>query len=239
MDNSAKSRILVCLGLGLIITFVGLASAQAGLFDIFKIFKGHKSKQTAVPKQSLLVFPFDQAEGMNVPDNYGSEIVAYLRTMLAGNPKYAVFLFSEKLSPIRRGKEDTSLKTEGLKPPFSEGGPNALVLARLCAADFYLVGSVDAFDYDAAAKVAQMTLSCELVNGKTGKSLGTYVVTGKADESSKASGEDEYRAVAAGKAVDALKGQMLPDPKPEAQEAKAPAPEAADSASPPPAEPGK
>jgi len=244
MVNSAKSRIFACLGLSLIVVFVGLASAHAGLFDIFK-FKGHKTKQVAVPRRSLLVFPFDQEGVKSVPEKYGTEVAAYLRTMLAGNPKYAVFLFSDRLSPIRRGLgESPGLKAADIAGPFSEDKVNALKLARLCAADYLLVGSVDAFQYDPSAKVAQMTLSGELVDTKTGKSMGTYVVTGKADESSKASGEDEYRAVAAGKAVDALKEQILPAPAPKAEEAKAPVPEASapGTAAPtntPPAEPDK
>lgn len=236
MVYSAKSRILACIGLSLIITCAGLASAHAGLFDIFR---GHRGRQATVPKHSLLVFPFDQTGLVTVPENYGSEVAAYLRTMLAGNPKYSVFLFSDKLSPIRRGKEDTSLKTPDYTTPFSEDKSKALKLAQLCAANFYLVGSIDAFEYNPSTKVAQLTLSGELVDAKTGKSLGTYVVTGKADESSKASSEDEYRAVAAGKAVEALKDQILPTANPKAEEAKTPAPEAPTSEVSAPAEPGK
>ena len=220
MMKVGKSRVWTYLGLTLIIGLVAATAADAWLFGLFK---SRRKSEPPVPKLSLVVFPFDQESTADVPDDYGRELASYLRTVLLGNPKYAVFLYSQRLSPIRRGSDDNSLKTTDVSPPFSEDKAKPLKLARTLAADFYVVGMVDDYQFDAAQKVARMTLSAELVNGKTGKLMGKFVVAGKADETSKATDEDEYRAVAAGKAVEALRDQVLPQPEAQTKPAEPPA----------------
>ena len=214
MMKVGNRRVWAYLGSILIVALLGATAADAGLFGLFG---SRKKKAPAIPRVSLVVFPFDQESAVDVPEGYGREVASYLRTVLVGNAKYAVFLYSDRLSPIRRGYDDTSLKTTDISPPFSEDKAKALMLAQTLAADFYLVGMVDDYQFDPAQKVAMMTLSAGLVNGKTGKLVGNFVVTGKADASSEATDEDEYRAVAAGKAIEALRDRVLPPPEPEAE----------------------
>ena len=217
-------RLFACLGLTLIISVAAVTATDAAFFGLFK--SRSKKNVVVIPSQSLVLFPFDQGEAAETPEEYGGEVAAYLRTMLAGNSEYAVFLYSDRLPPIRRGRDDNSLKTSDIKPPFTGGDEEArarsLKLARTLAADFYLVGAVDGYEFDPAGKTAEVTLTAELVDGKTGKIKGRFVVTGMADETCKATDEDEYRAVAAGKAVEALKEQILPKPEAEKQPESAP-----------------
>ncbi len=207
-----------------------MAAATATDAALFGLFKSRSKKHVVVmPSQSLVLFPFDQGDAAELPEEYGGEVAAYLRTMLAGNSEYAVFLYSDRLPPIRRGRGDNSLKTSDTAPPFTGDDEDArarsLKLARTLAADFYLVGAVDDYEFDPAKKTAEIPLIAELVDGKTGKIKGRFIVTGMADETCKATDEDEYMAVAAGKAVEALKEQILPKPEAEKQPESAPAEE--------------
>ncbi|GAF73457.1 unnamed protein product, partial [marine sediment metagenome] len=164
-------------------------------------------------------FPFDQESGLDVPDGYGGEVASHLRTVLVGNPKYSVFLYSQRLSPIRRAWQDNSVESADIAPPFTEDRAKPLKLAQMLAADFYLVGMVDDYKFDPANKVAMMTLSAGLIDGKTGKLLGNFVVAGRADATSAATDAEEYRAVAAGKAIEALRDQVLPSAEAETEPA--------------------
>ena len=59
---------------------------------------------------SLIVFPFDQAPNIKAPAGMGGELAAALRTLLNGNETYSPILYKEKLSPIKRAREDGTLK---------------------------------------------------------------------------------------------------------------------------------
>ncbi len=61
--------------------------------------------------------------------------------------------------------------------------------------------------------MAEVTLSAELVETKTGKLIKTLMVTGTPPQSSKPVDMDDARALAAGDAVTKLKNQLLEEPK--------------------------
>lgn len=217
MTKLVRNRLLIC---ALPILVLALSStASAGLFDLFGLLKSRpKSKTPAVVKQSILVFPLDQAPSVNVPANYGEELASYLQSVLSGTPRYSVLVYRERLAPIKRAKDDNSLKTQDVVPPFSEDKAKALKLAQTIASDLYLVGTVEDYQFDASKKIAQLTLSAQLMDTKTGKLLGQYLVTGTADETCKATEEAEFRAVAAGKAVESLRDRIIPPTAPPAGE---------------------
>lgn len=205
MTKLTKGRCAMCVVLSLVLAVLLAGTVQAGLFDWFKSKKSHQ----APPKQSLLVFPFD-TDGPTLPEGFGEEVASYLRNTMAGSDKYMVVVFRDKLAPIQRAKDDTTLKTSDWTPPFSEDKDKSLKLAGILAADWFLVGSIEGFQFDAAKKAAQMTLSATMYDGKSGKLVAQYLVTGNVDETAKAGDESEYRAVAAGKAIEALKERILP-----------------------------
>lgn len=207
-----RTRLLICVGLIFAMVVIAAGAADAGLFGLLK------SKKHAAPtaQTSVVVFPFDTATSTTVPEGFGENVASYLRGMLAESNQYMAFLFRDRLAPIQRAKDDTTLKTQDLTAPFAEDKEKALKLAQILACDVYLVGAIEDYQFDPAKKAATLTLSAEMYDGKSGRLLGQYLVTGSADESSKAGTEDEYMAVAAGKAVDALKERILPQQQPEA-----------------------
>jgi hypothetical protein len=77
-----------------------------------------------------------------------------------------------------------------------------------------LSGSVEDYQIDSANKVAQITVSVNLINVKTGKVAKTLLVTGRTPDGATASEEDDVRALAAGDAVAKLKAQLLEEAAP-------------------------
>jgi len=207
--NVRKSRFVVCAALSLIL-IITAGTAEAGLFGLF----GRKKKPAPKePPRTLVVFPFDQAAESKSPDGFGSDVAAGLRAMLGQAEDYTVFLYTERLAPIRRAREDSSLKAKDeWTPPFAdasaEGRTKTLKLAQILGTDLFLVGSVEDYTVDMRTKTAQMTISAELFNGRTGKLVKTYLITGRSPETAKAGEEEELRALAAGDAVAKLKSEL-------------------------------
>ena len=212
-----KSHVLTCLGL-ILIMMLAAGSADAGLFGLWKT----KKTDVEAPKQSLLVFPFDADSSVQLPDGFGKEIAGYLRTMISDSREYSTLIYRDELAPIRRAKDESTLKDQDLKAPFAGDNAKSGKLAQIISADYYVVGSVEGYSFDSKAKVATMTISAEMwsINGRSPKLIGNYMATGKADSSCNASSDDEFRSVAAGKAIEALKDQILPKKTDEKQEAK-------------------
>jgi len=208
MNQVGKNRKWTSLSLVAIALLLVSGSADAGLFGLF----GSKKKPKPLPTESLIVFPFDQEEGgARIPEEFGVDIASTLRSMLSGDAKYATYLYNQRLSPIRRAKEDSTLKTQDITPPFAEEREKAIRLADILAGDFLLVGSIDDYQVDTAKRQAQLTLTAELirmVGREKGKLVKTFTVTGSVPESAKAIEEDELRALAAGDAVSKLKEEI-------------------------------
>lgn len=210
-----------------------MTAADAGLFGLFG--RG-KKKAAPVVRQSLVVFPFDASATITTPEGFGGQIAGSLRDMMAGEPGYMILVYREALAPIRRATEDQSLKRQDVVPPYSEEKSKSLRLAQTLAADLYLVGAIEDYQFDLTKKVAQLTLSAEMYNVNTGKLIGKFLVSGKADETSKATDEDELRAVAAGKAIEALKNSVIAKPEEAKATEAAPATEAAQASETPAAD---
>lgn len=200
-----KGHLLTCLILSMVISALVISSANAGLFDMFK----GKKKGSAQQVQSLLVFPFDQDASVKLPTAYGEDVATSLRDVLIGNRAYTVFVYRDKLSPVKRAKDDNVIKDKDAMSPFAEDASKSLKLAQLLATDFYLVGSVDDCQVNTVTKIAQMTLRADLYDGKTGKLVKTFLITGRTPETAKAVNEDDLRALAAGDAVAKLKLELI------------------------------
>ena len=133
-------------------------------------------------------------------------VASDLRTMLAGNERYAAFLFRDRLAPIERAKVDNVLKADDMKAPYAgeQDRPKTLKLAQILATEYFLVGEIDDFQVDPVKKIAEMTLKADLYDAKTGKLVKTFLVTGRTPESTTTSEQDELRDLAKGAAVTKL-----------------------------------
>lgn len=205
--KTGKARLIIGLILAAAFCFAVLVPANAGIFDWFK----GKKKAAPEAKEFLVVFPFDIGQSAKLPIEFGEDVASALRSMLTGNSQYVVFLYSDKLPPIKRAKDDNTLKTQDIDPPYSEDRTKAIKLGGILAGDFIMVGSIEDVNVDVASQTAQVTIAAELVNGKTGKLLKSFLITGRSPEFAKSSEEDELRALAAGDAVTKLKAEMLGD----------------------------
>ena len=224
--NVVRRRRLMCLALSLVIGVLAIGSADAGFFGL----GGQKKKSERVPRQSLVIFPFDQGAASTIPEGFGEFIASDVRSMLAGRSGYMAFLFKENLSPIKRFYGDVAPKKSEAGPPFAEDRAKALKLAQMLATDLFLVGAIDDFQVDRANKVAEMTLKADLYDGKTGKLVKTFLVTGRTPEPASTGEEDELRDLAKGAAVTKLIAEMTAPPP--VAEKPAPAP-ASDKSAPP------
>lgn len=202
------SRLWTCIILILVGSALVASSANAGLFGLFR----SKKKSAPVVRQSLVVFPFDHGSITNLPESFGEYVASDVRSMLASNPRYAVFLYRDKLAPIQRAKVDNTLKAPDCTGPFAEDKAKTLRLAQLLAAELYLVGTIDEYRVDPAAKVAEITLSADLYDAKTGKLLKTLLVKASTPESTNTSHEDELRDLAKGAAVTKLVAELTAEP---------------------------
>ncbi|MCE5199674.1 MAG: hypothetical protein ABFD54_11875 [Armatimonadota bacterium] len=205
---NGRTRLWLSLSLIAIISAMAVGSADAALFGLLK---SKKKSATVTSSSSLVVFPFDKSASVNIPNTFGEDIASALRSMLSGNNKYWVYMFYDRLAPIKRAKEDASLKTQDVSAPFSEDRSKCLKLAQLLSADFYMSGSIEDYRFDSAKKTAQMTVAVELVNVRSGKPVKTLLVTGSTPQSAVSAEEEDMRALAAGDAVAKLKTQIIND----------------------------
>ena len=211
--NIGKGRLLTCLSLILIFGAVTVNSADAGLFGLFK---SKKRSDTAVRK-SLVIFPFDQNSNAKV-DGFGVEIASALRDSLGTKSKYSAYVFKDMLSPIKRATDDNTIKSkEEVESPFAEKSSKAMALAKILASDYFLVGAVEDYTFDSAKNTAQITLRADLylATGKSEKPVKTLVITGVTPPGTRATEDDELRAIAAGDAINKLLVELLTEPKPE------------------------
>lgn len=211
MRKLGRMRIWTGIGVVLLIGCLAAGSADASLFGLFK---GRSSRTSAPKPSSLIVFPFDQPQGMQAPVGMGGELASALRTMLNGNKRFSPILYKEKLSPIKRAREDSTLKPNEDVAPFTEDRSKPLKLARLLAADYFVVGAIEDVKIDAAKKTAQMTLSMDLVDANSGKLVKTMLINGSTPEDANSTSQEDAIALAAGDAITKLKVQLLEETKP-------------------------
>ena len=194
-------RLWTGIALSLIISAVIAGSTSAAVFGLF----GSDKKEKAVARQSLMVFPFDQNRSVKVPDGFGVELASALRDQLSETAYFAAYAFSDRLAPIKRAIDDGSIKRAAVNAPYSDDKSKSLMLAQLLGTEVFVVGSVEEFVDDANGKKATMTLSAELFDGKRGRLVKTFLVTGHGESAD----EDDRMAIAAGDAVAKLKDEFV------------------------------
>lgn len=214
----ARNRLWTEVVLCALISVLVIGTAQAGLFGLW----GSKKKKAAVvKKQSLVIFPFDQDGVRTAPKGFGAFVASDIRTMLADSDRYAPVLFRSQLPPIQRATQDGTLKADDAPYGLDNSGnlentsfsdsdskQKTLKLAQLLCTDYYIVGAVDEVNVQTAQKRADITLRAELYNGKTGKLVKTFLITGQSPESMASGDEDELRDLAKGAAVTKLMAEL-------------------------------
>jgi len=209
MTNVRKRGLVAGVAICVVLMLALAVTCDAALFGLLKSKKAAKS--APVVKQSLMIFPFDKdaESAMGVADNFGQGIAEYLLSTLTVSKGYSVILFDERLSPVRRAREDNVIKDQDIKGPFLTDKAKADKLAELLATDCYIIGSVESYTYDKDKKTAELTLKADLVIAKTGKVSQEFMVGGSAVQGAQPMDEEELQSIAAGKAVEALTQKIL------------------------------
>lgn len=202
----------MCAALGLVVGTALITPADAALFGLWKRSKARSAE--AARKLSVVIFPFDQTEVTRVPTAFGEYIAADLRNMVSESNRYSVILFRDKLAPIARARAENSLRPEDVVAPFGEDKSKAVKLTQMLAADLLIIGTVDDYQLDRAAKTAVITLSAQLIDAKSGKVLKVLTVTGRTPESAQNGEEEELRDLAKGDAVNKLGAEIVGAKKP-------------------------
>lgn len=209
MTHVRKRGLFSAIAVCMMLVMAMAVTSDAALFGLLK--SKRSSRSAAVVKQSLVVFPFDKdaESAAGVPDDFGQGIAEYLRTTLTVSKGYSVFLFDQRLTPIRRAREDNVIKEQDVNGPFFAEKAKADKLAELLAIDCYVIGSVESYTYDKDKKSADVMLKADLVNAKTGKIIQEFMVGGSAAQGAQPMDEQELQSIAAGKAVEALTQKIL------------------------------
>jgi hypothetical protein len=226
MFKVGKRRLLACAAMCVMLALVLAVCSNAALFGLFK---SKNRVAVAAARHSLVIFPFDKdaESAANVPDSFGASVADYVRTTLATSKGYSALLYDERLTPIKRAKEDNVVKDQDVKGPFFTDKPKVTKLADILATDYYLVGSVESYTYYKDKKSVELTLKADLVLARTGKMVQEFVVGATADAGNQGFEEDELRSIAAGKAVEALYEKIITTSPADAKSAPKAAPKAA------------
>ncbi len=202
-----RGRSWMCAALGVILSVAVIAPADAALFGLWKRSKARNAE--VARKLSVVIFPFDQTEVTRVPTAFGEYIATDLRNMVSESNRYIVVLYREKLAPIARARAENVLRPEDVAPPFGEDKSKAVKLTQILAGDMLIIGTVDDYQVDRAAKSAMVTLSAQLVDAKSGKVIKVLTVTGRTPESLRSDEEEELRDFAKGDAVNKLAAEIV------------------------------
>jgi hypothetical protein len=172
-------------------------------------------------KQNTLLFPMDVSEELkaNVSADFGKAVSASLSEALASNTKYAIYLYTERLSPIKRGLEDKTLKQDDIAAPFSDDIAKTLKLVRLFNPEVFIAGSIDSSVINMTDKTSTINISGALYDARTGKPMFIWSVIGQSPQGAVATTEDELRSLAAADAVVKIKQEIyrnanIDQPKP-------------------------
>lgn len=207
MIKVGKRRLLACAAMCAVLAFITSACSNAALFGLIK----SKSKSPAAVRHSLVVFPFDRdsESAASVPDDFGQKVAEVLRSTLSTSKGYAVYLYDERLTPIKRASADNALKEADTKAPFFAQKTKVTALAKILETDYFVVGSVESYTYDKTKKSVDLTLQADLCDAQSGKIIQEFMVGGSAEAGTQNLEEDELRSIAAGKAVEALQDKIL------------------------------
>ena len=206
-----KRRLLVCVAGCVMLALILASCSNAAFFGLFR----SRSRAAAAVRHSLVVFPFDMdsESAAGVPEDFGISVAEYLRMTLVSSRGYAALLYEERLTPIRRAKDDNVVKDQEIKAPFFSDKAKMTKLADILETDYYLVGSVEGYTYDKDKKTVELTLKADLMmvmtDKMTDKMVQEFVVGGSAEAGNQVIEEDELLSIAAGRAVEALRDKIF------------------------------
>lgn len=137
--------------------------------------------QVATPVRSVVLFPLETAEGIGNAQ-LGAELNTALKDALSSYQGYRVLVYTDKLPAVQRlvaMQPDKKALTTG---PFSEDEAavsRAVTLGKAMLADLIVVGSADKYVFNDKDGTADLSLSLQVFDGATGKSVQTVAVTGR------------------------------------------------------------
>lgn len=158
---------------------------------------------------TMVVFPLDIAANVTVADTFGQHVSTAFRTAMVGNGKYALFLFSDRMAPMRRAKDDGTLTKSDIDGPYADDKEKTDRLVSILAADVYFVGTVNEANIDAANKKASATVSGNLVDMKQGKIVRGVAVVADVPESMGFTDDKALTAALAKNVADQLAVQLM------------------------------
>ena len=137
------------------------------------------TKSGEMRPQSIVIFPLSKAAEVT-RSQLVAELNAFLVQGLASCRGYSAVEYTERLPTAQRlvaMQPDKKSAATSLFSPDSAGVARAAVLAKAMAADLFLVGSVD--NYEFKEDVAKVTATIQVADAKTGKVVQTIAVTGR------------------------------------------------------------
>jgi len=137
------------------------------------------TKSDEMKPQSVVVFPLGKAAEVT-KSQLVAELNAFLVQGMASCRGYSIVEYTERLPAAQRlatMQLEKKSATTSLFSPDPAGIARATVLAKAMAADLFLVGSVD--NYEFKEDVAKVTAAVQVADAKTGKVVQTIVVTGR------------------------------------------------------------
>lgn len=162
-----------------------LAVLLAGIVAIPYLSCGAFAAQTKGNlSQTVVFFPLGKAAGV-AKTSVVDELNTFLEESLTANNGYEVIVYSERLPAIQRllamqpEKKDI---TSGPFTPDAAGISRAAALGKTMSADLLVLGAVNQYVFDSNTSMAQVTVSVEVVDGVTGRSILPITVTGRADK---------------------------------------------------------
>lgn len=156
----------------------------------------------SAPTTSLVVFPFDNTTSAGGKE-LGTSVASAVRSWLGLSSSYSPAVFSVNNSTIQRAKQEKRVDDAELMGPFDSA--KSLKLGKELGAQLVLIGSIDDYKYDSAAKDVQVTLTAQLFNVKTGEEVKTVALTGTGKGIPGATDESTL----AGKAVEDAVGKAV------------------------------
>ncbi len=131
-------------------------------------------------KKSLLVMPVEKNYTEESTDAFLQDLSRSLRGAVTLNSNMEVVEFTEKDPSVQRALTESSIRREDVK----RASENAAVTARIATelgADYALTTSVDEYVYDAEKGTLKASVSCQLVDVRSKRSV--KVVSSPADVS--------------------------------------------------------
>ena len=135
----------------------------------------------ASPARSMVVFPLEGGAGA-ANSQIANELTGMLSDALSNYPSYRVLVYSERLPAVQRLVTLQPDKKDVTAGPFSTDEAavgRAVVLGKAMLADVLIVGSIGNYVFDDKAGTADVTMSAEVLDGTSGKSIQEITVTGR------------------------------------------------------------